>query len=72
MSVALDLSPRLHEILTRNEVHAVVLDKLREFRVVEIADMVGIASDAQDLGEFFILLKRWRATLRRRKNFEWR
>ena len=43
--------------LTKNDAPVIVLGKLRELRVVEIADMAGAASHAQDLGEFSNLLK---------------
>ena len=44
-------------LLPINEVPVIVIDKLKELRVVEIADFVCLAAHARDLGEFSSLLK---------------
>lgn len=57
MALTLDFSVRLLDILTANNFPGFVLAKLRNLRVVEISDFVGLAAREQDSGEFPELLK---------------
>ena len=56
MAAAMDFSVRLLDILTASNFPEFVLAKLRDVRVVELADFVGLSSHGQDLGEFSQLL----------------
>ena len=57
MAIAIELSARLAEILNSHEVHVVAIGKLREIKAVDVADFVGLAAHAKDLGDFPHLLK---------------
>ena len=57
MAVTLGLSARLAEFFNAQEVPVVVIGKLREIKVVEVSDFVGLAAHAQDLGGSFQLPK---------------
>ena len=57
MAIALELSARLAEILNAQEVPAIVIEKRREIKAVDVADFAGLAAHARDLGGFFQLLK---------------
>ena len=66
MDGALELSTRLAEILNSQELPVIVIDKLREIKVVEVSDFAtlvltrrleritaGLAARARDLGASF-------------------
>ena len=70
MAATLELSATLSEILNAQEMPVLVIEKLREINVVEVADFatliltrrleciaVGLSAHAQELGDFFRLLK---------------
>ena len=70
MAIALELSTRLAEILNDQEVPVLVIEKLRELKVVEVGDFatliltrrlecdtLGLAANAQDLCDLHQLLK---------------
>ena len=63
MAIALELPTRLAGILNSYEPPVIVIGKLREINVVEVADFVGLAAHAQDLGDFPQLLKLGELTL---------
>ena len=57
MAITLELPDRLGEILNAQELPVVVIDKLREIKVVDLSDFAGLAAHARDLGGFFQLPK---------------
>ena len=70
MAATLELCSMLAEILNDQEIPVLVIDKLRELKVVEVADFAtliltrrleriaaGLAAHAHDLGDFFQLFK---------------
>ena len=57
MELNVELSARLHQILTYPDCPVGVIGKLRELQVVEAADCAWLAAHAQDVGELPKLLK---------------
>ena len=50
MAATLELSTRIDELLNSQEVPVIAVGKLRDLKIAEVSDFVGLAARARDLG----------------------